>query len=243
MKQFKILGTLLAFTGLLHFISSCNSGDEKKAADSTIVKTNIDTTLKSEPSIKPGNIMFIKHKVADFTKWLAGYDSHDSVRKAYGLHNFGVSRGIDDSNMVLVALKMDDLNKAKEFAALPSLKAAMEKSGVVGAPTIMYYDRQTLDLSSNAINTRVLVSHKVKDWDAWKKEFDSHRQARIDAGIMDRSVGYEVGNNKMVNIVATVSDLKKAKDFFSSKDLKDKMAAAGVDGPPTIFFYNLVKKY
>ena len=30
---------------------------------------------------------------------------------------------------------------------------------------------------------------------------------------------------------------------MASKDIKDKMAEAGVGGPPDIFFYNVVQKY
>ena len=39
-----------------------------------------------------------------------------------------------DSNMVMVALKADDMAKAKAFAKDPSLKKAMQKGGVTGAP-------------------------------------------------------------------------------------------------------------
>lgn len=241
MRKIRILTTAFTVAGMSFFFSSCNSGDEKKddktgSADTSAVK-------KPEPSPKPSNVMIIKHKVANFAKWLPGYEAHDSMRQAYGLHNYVIGRGVDDSNMVMVAVKMDDAAKAKVFAAMPGLKEAMQKSGVVGPPTVMYYDVQMMDSTTNASTTRVMVTHKVKDFDAWKKEFDSHKQARMDAGLTDRAVGYEVGNNKMVNLVFVVGDMKKAKDFFTSKDLKDKMAAAGVDGPPTVFFYNVAKKY
>jgi hypothetical protein len=145
--------------------------------------------------------------------------------------------------MVMVALKMDDVNKAKEFAAMPDLKERMKKGGVLGTPTFDYRDVQMLDNSTNASSSRVMIWHKVKDWDAWKKEFDKHKQVRMDAGLTDRALAYSVGDNHMVSIVAIVNDMKKAEAFMNSKDLKDKMTAAGVEGPPTIFFYNVVKSY
>lgn len=234
MKQVKYLTKILAAAALLLFFFSCNSGSEKKSDDAG---------KKNDPAVKAAQLMFIKHRVTDFAKWLPQYEAHDSVRLIYGLHDYGVSRGIDDTNMVMVTLKIDDLNRAKEFASLPDLKTAMQKSGVMGEPAIIYYDRQMLDLTTNDNPIRVIISHKVKDWDAWKKEFDSHKQARIEAGLVDRSFGYEVGNNKMVTIVDVVNDLSKARAFFASKDLADKMQAAGVDGTPTIFFYKLIKKY
>lgn len=90
---------------------------------------------------------------------------------------------------------------------------------------------------------RVMIKHKVKDWDAWKKAFDDHKQSRINAGLTDRVVAYTVGDNHMVTLVFAVTDMAKAKTFMNSKDLADKMKAGGVEGPPSIFFYNIVKKY
>jgi hypothetical protein len=187
--------------------------------------------------------MLIKHKVANFDKWLPMYEGHDSARVAYGLHNFVVSRGIKDSNMVMVALHMDDTAKARQFSMLPDLKATMAKAGVVGAPVILYTESQWYDSTTDASTTRVMIVQKVKDYDAWKKVFDSHKQARMDAGLTDRAVGHAVGDPHAVSVVFAVSDMKKAEDFAKSKDLKDKMTEAGVEGAPDIFFYHVVKQY
>lgn len=224
----------MALASTIFLFSSCNSGNEKK---------DIRTTIKKEPATNSGYLMLIKHTVTDFSKWLPVYESHDSVRLTYGLHSYGVSRGVDDTNMVMVALKIDDMKKAKAFETLPDLKTSMQKAGVTGTPSITYYNRAILFLGTNDPSTRVMVSHKVKDWTTWKAAYDDHKQARLGAGLTDRSVGYEVDNDKMVTIVDVVSDLPKARAFFASKNLKDKMQAAGVEGAPMIFFYNLVKKF
>ena len=239
MKQFKFFSAITLVAGSL-FFSSCN-GDEKKT-DNVTVSTDSSAVNKTEPPAKPGNLVIIKHKVANFAKWKTAYESHDSTRLAYGLHNYIVARGLKDSNMVMVVLKMDDTTKAKQFAALPDLKAAMQKGGVMGAPSFLYLDVQMLDTSSNA-PTRVIVTHKVKDWDAWKKSFDSHKQTRLDAGMTDRAISYSVGDTHTVTVAFVINDMKKAEAFMASKDLKDKMAESGVTGPPDIFFYNVVQKY
>ena len=239
MKQFKFFSAITLVAGSL-FFSSCN-GDEKKT-DNVTVSADSSAVNKTEPPAKPGNLVIIKHKVANFAKWKTAYESHDSTRLAYGLHNYIVARGLKDSNMVMVVLKMDDTTKAKQFAALPDLKAAMQKGGVMGAPSFLYLDVQMLDTSSNA-PTRVIVTHKVKDWDAWKKSFDSHKQTRLDAGMTDRAISYSVGDTHTVTVAFIINDMKKAEAFMASKDLKDKMAESGVTGPPNIFFYNVVQKY
>jgi hypothetical protein len=187
--------------------------------------------------------MTITHKVADYDKWKASYDSHDSVRLASGLHNYVIARGTDDPNMVMVALKMDDVNKAKEFANSPGLKDRMKKAGVTGPTAIDHTETVLNDTTAIQQTVRLMVKHKVKDWDAWKKSFDSHKQTRIDNGLADRVVGHTVGDNHRVTVVFAITDEAKAKAFMKSKDLKDKMAEAGVDGPPSFFWYRIAAKY
>jgi hypothetical protein len=125
----------------------------------------------------------------------------------------------------------------------PGLKDKMKKGGVTGAPVIAFVKTVLFDTTSNSSINRVMITHKVKDWDAWKKEFDSHKQARMDAGLSDRAVGYSVDDNHLVTLVFAITDMEKAKAFMMSKDLKDKMTAAGVEGPPTVFYYTVVQKY
>ncbi len=244
MKRFKFFYAITLVAGSL-FFSSCNSGGKKTdevtvSKDTTVTENTAKQTV--QPA-KPGNVLIVRHKVSNFGKWKIAYEAHDSTRLAYGLHNYLIAKGLKDSNTVMVVLKMDDTIKAKQFTALPDLKAAMKKGGVIGAPLFLYIDMQMLDTTSNAALTRVIVTHKVKDWDAWKKSFDSHKQARIDAGLTDRAIGYSVGDTHTVTVAFIINDLQKAEAFMASKDLKDKMAEAGVVGPPDIFFYNVVQRY
>jgi len=238
MKHVNMLIKLL-FSAMLVLVISCNSGGDKKDS-----KTAADSTppVVVAPA-PPKDVMTIKHKVANFAKWKLAYDAHDSARLASGLHNYVVSRGVDDSNMVLIGLHMDDLDKAKAFGADPKLKDVMQKAGVTGAPEMGYRHSVFSDTSTIPQIMRVMIKHKVKDWDAWKKAFDEHKQARMDAGLTDRVVSYDIADNHMVTLVFAVSDVAKAKAFMKSKDLADKMKAGGVEGPPSIFFYNVVQKY
>lgn len=242
MKHFKFLTAICFAVGMSVALTSCNSGDEKKAEEIPADTTAAKPAQPAAP-VKPGNLALITHKVSNYTKWFAGYEAGDSMRLSYGIHNYVLARGVKDTNTVMVAAKMDDNAKAKEFTTLPALKAAMQKAGVIGAPTISMLDVQMQDETPNSTSTRLMVKHKVKDWDAWKKSFDGHKQARIDAGLIDRVLGYEVGDNHMVTIVFIVTDMKKAEDFSKSEDLKKKMEEAGVDGPPTFFYFTIAKKY
>src|ERR1019366_7221957 len=120
MKQLKFLSAITLVAGSL-FFSSCNSNGKKTDNETVSTDTTAAAVNKTEPPAKPGNLLIVKHKVANFAKWETAYESHDSTRLAYGLHNYIVARGLKDSNMVMVVLKMDDTTKAKQFAALPDL--------------------------------------------------------------------------------------------------------------------------
>ena len=242
MKHFRSLATSFVAAATL-LLGSCNSGKDKKTdetiTDSTATKTETTVTTPSGPT----SIMIVRHKVADYDKFKTGYDSHDSMRLASGLHNYVIARGTEDPNMVLVAVTMDNVDKAKAFAASPDLKAKMKEVGVTGPPVIDFLESVMNDTTAIQATIRVMVRSKVKDWDAWKKSFDGHKQARMDAGLTDRVISHSVGDTHNVTLVFAVADMEKAKTFMNSQDLKDKMKEAGVDGPPDIFFYKIAHKY
>ncbi len=247
MKHFKFLAQLCAVSAVL-LLSACNNAGDKKtdtaAADTTATKK--DSVVAPPPApvaAGPTMVMTVTHKVANYAKWKPGYDAHDSARLANGLHNYVIARGIDDSNMVMVAMKMDDVTKARAMTGDKDMKARMAKAGVIGVPSFDFLEAVMNDTTAIQQTARLMVKHKVKDWDAWKKSFDEHKQVRVDAGLTDRVVSHTVGDNHSVTVVFAVADVAKAKAFLGSKDLKDKMAAAGVEGKPTSFFYKIAAKY
>ncbi len=241
MKKLTFWAVLITAIGLTG-IFSCNSASDEKKEESKTDSITPTAVAPVNPS-GPLSVMIVRHKVADFAKWKTGYDSHDSARMANGLHNYVICRGTEDSNMVMVALLMDDVSKARTFAGSQDLKDRMKSIGVSGKPVIDFLEAVLNDTSSLQASTRTMIRHKVKDWDAWKKEFDSHKQARTDAGLSDRVVAHTAGDTHMVTLVFGVTDKAKADAFMKSEDLKNKMKAAGVEGPPDMYSYKVVQKY
>jgi hypothetical protein len=84
--------------------------------------------------------MFIKQRVADYAKWKAAFDEHETMRRAGGVTAHSVQRQPDDPNVVIVALRVSDMSKAKQFAGSEDLKAAMARAGVQGTPEIWIAD-------------------------------------------------------------------------------------------------------
>jgi hypothetical protein len=232
------------------FTYSCGSNQsnesEKSTTDTAKTATTpapAETTPASTTTTKPQDLMVVMHKVKDFSKWKAAYDAHDSMRLASGVHSYVVGRGAMDSSMVLVATKVDDMQKAKAFATSAGLKQAMQKSGVVGAPTVKFVTLVFQDTAQVSTDLRSRTSISVKDWDKWQKAFDSTRQLKTDNGLMIRGYGHEVDNPHNVTIVSAITDTAKAMAYWKSDLIKQRMAASGVQGQPVRFIYHVVQRY
>ncbi len=248
MKSSKFL-PLSFFTAVLFFLSSCNGSEDKTNTETTSSDSATTTTATAE-SVTPSTIIttpqgmfMVKHKVGNFTKWKASYDAHDSMRLASGLHNYVIGRGVDDSNMVLVTVKADDMAKAKAFATNANLKAAMQKGGVTGKPSFTYLTATFQDTAIIDAVPRSLTTFAVKDWDAWQRGFTEGKQERIDNGITDRVYGHDADNDKKVMLVVALMDTAKASAYWKSDMLKTRRAASGVIGVPDRFVFRIVQRY
>jgi hypothetical protein len=243
MKLFKLCTSIVACTAIIFY--SCNSAETK--TDETTTDTSVKKEEPAPPPpaapAKPANVALIWHKVANFAKWMVAYDGHDSARLAAGLHSYVIARDEPDTNMVMLAMKSDDLAKAKAFSKDPGLKKAMQKGGVVGAPTIKFYTMVFQDTAAIDSKLRSATMFKVKDWDAWKKSFDSTHALKTDNGLMLRSYGYDPDDNHNVVLVAAVVDTAKAHAYWNSDMLKQRRAASGVVGKPERVVYTVVKRY
>ena len=246
MKRFKLLPL---FAAALFFLSSCGGDatkDETTSDTSTTTAATPDTSAVVTNTIvtTPQSMMLATHKVSDFQKWFAAYEANDSLRLAHGIHSYVVGRGMQDSNTVFVATKVDDMDKAKAFAKSPDLKRAMQKSGVVGTPAFSFTISVWQDVSVLSGSTlRSRSNFKVKDWATWEKSFVDGRSIRTANGLADRAYGHEAGDSTKVYVVTAVLDSAKAFAYFKSDELKQRRAAGGVIGEPKRFLYNVVKRY
>lgn len=82
--------------------------------------------------------MLVQHRVSDFAKWKAVYDSVVDMRKSNGELSDDIYRDADDPNSLKIVFKWDSLERAKKYAQSPELKAAMQKAGVDGPPKISF---------------------------------------------------------------------------------------------------------
>jgi len=250
MKRSRISSYLFMATLVLFY--SCGSNESSKteattdtsaAATPAASSPATSATPASTTTTTPTGMMVVVHKVKDFNKWKASYDAHDSLRLAFGVHNYVVGRGVKDSSMVLVATKVDDMGKAKAFGKSADLKQAMQKSGVVGTPTVKFVIMEFLDSANISTTLRSRSTFTVKDWDAWRRSFDSTRNLNTDNGLVVRGYGHDADNKNNVTIVTAITDTAKASAFWKSDLVKQRRKAAGVTSEPVRFVYQMVQHY
>jgi hypothetical protein len=248
MTHSRFMGSLFC-AALVFFLTSCGgSGNDKTTVkDSTATDTAVKTSA-AKPAIStiitaPQNMLIITHKVANYAKWKTGYDAHDSVRLAHGIHNYVIGRGVPDSNMITIALKIDDTAKAMSFVKDPGLKTVMQKVGVIGKPTISFVTETWQDTAIIDSKLRSRTMFAVKDWDAWQKGFEDGKQERIDNGITVRVIGHDLRDNKKVFLVTALLDTAKAFVYYKSDALKKRREASGVIGQPVRFLFRIAQHY
>jgi hypothetical protein len=77
-------------------------------------------------------------KVKDYGTWRTAYDGREESRASAGITNGRVFRRAEDPNDVVILQDVADVAKARTWLASDEIKAAMEKSGVVGSPNVRF---------------------------------------------------------------------------------------------------------
>ncbi|MCY7420206.1 MAG: hypothetical protein LH478_00450 [Chitinophagaceae bacterium] len=233
---------------LSQLLFSC--GDAATSTKSSTDSTATTDTMSKEPTSAPSgivttpeNIVIVRYKISDYAKWRALYDTRDSMRSANGIHNYVLGRSVEDTNTIMVALKADDVAKAKAFTKSSSLQSALQKGYVTGTPKYNFTTVVYQDMSPNMSDLRAMTFLTVKDWDAWKTSFEADRQMRTENGLTDRAYGYDADDNHKVVVVVGVNDSTKAAAYWNSDLIKQRRAASGVVGQVERFVYRVVQKY
>jgi hypothetical protein len=81
-----------------------------------------------------------------------------------------------------------------------------------------------------------LVKHKVRDFLAWKSEFDAHAPMQAAAGLSVKKLLHGADDPNEVVILFKAEDVARAKAFAESANLKEVMEKAGVISKPDISF-------
>lgn len=71
---------------------------------------------------------------ADFDAWLKMFNENEAFRTGHGATGHTVNRGVDDPNLLVLAVDFATLEGAQSFLADPALKSRMAEAGVDTSP-------------------------------------------------------------------------------------------------------------
>jgi hypothetical protein len=93
-------------------------------------------------------ILMVEHRVADWSTWKRGFESHRDVQERHGATGYLIYRREDDPAVVAVLMQFPSREALEGFMDDPSLADTMERAGVVGVPQIRTYtEADAADLS------------------------------------------------------------------------------------------------
>jgi len=85
--------------------------------------------------------LFVRHQVADYSKWRQVYDGFGPTQKTLGVQDQAVYQGVEDPNDVTVRHEFLTLEAAQAFGKSVELGSAMHDAGVTSAPTVWFTTR------------------------------------------------------------------------------------------------------
>jgi heme-degrading monooxygenase HmoA len=88
----------------------------------------------------------------------------------------------------------------------------------------------------------MLVRHKAKDYAKWKSVFDEHGTTRKTNGSKGGRLLRNAEDASELIILFEWDDLKRARQFAQSEDLRKTMERAGISDKPDVYFLEEVEK-
>jgi hypothetical protein len=80
----------------------------------------------------------LTHSVADFDRWLEGYDGAAGLQTAKGIVGQAANRSMDDPSVAIVYHQAESFDTLRAFLADDDLKAKMREAGVASAPEVQF---------------------------------------------------------------------------------------------------------
>jgi quinol monooxygenase YgiN len=82
------------------------------------------------------------------------------------------------------------------------------------------------------METLLIISHEVKNFDTWKTAFEAGEPMRAEAGVKIKGVYRSQDNENMVTVISQAPSAEVAKALINNPALKAGMAEAGVISAP-----------
>ncbi len=185
----------------------------------------------------PPAAVLLTHPVADFDTWKAGFDEHEPARRAAGVLGHHINRAEEDPNLVTVYLAVQDIDKAKAFAASDDLSDVMQKFGVTAPPHVTWVTPVREAIVWDRQLPAFLFRHTVADFDRWLEGYDAAAELQKSKGIIGHAANRSIDDPSVAIVYHQAESFDTLRAFLSDPDLEAAMKAAGVTSEPEVSFH------
>ncbi len=176
----------------------------------------------------------VTHTVKDYQQWLKVYNADSDPQS-----RISVYASPDDPNLITVFQLTKSHNDAHNVFSSDVMKKEMNEAGVTSVPVYSFFDVKYRSSDATQKKYRLGVSHKVANYDNWKKVFDEHEGIRTEAGLELRAISTNADDPLYVNVMFATDDIAKAKDLINSDELKKRMQKGGVNSEPILTVFKV----
>ncbi len=212
------LGTII----LVVLAAGCGGGKTSPHENNSLAFDSIELSAYSGYTA-----VAVTHPVKNYDLWLKVYTDVSDPNSRVSVY-----ASPDDPNLITVFELTKSHKDARNSFASDELKKAMLDAGVISEPIYHYYDVKYRATGKTDKLYRLGVSHRVENYDRWKKVFDEDEPIRAKAALELRAISTNADDPTMVNVMFATNDIDKAKDLINSDELKKRMSEAGVRSDP-----------
>ena len=185
----------------------------------------------------PHYAALLAHRVEDVDRWKAGFDDHESARRAAGILGHHINRAADDPHMITLFLALSDLDQAKAFTESPDLGEAMQRVGVVSPPEIQWLQPIRDEVVSHRQLPAFLLRHQVADFDTWLSGYDAAAELHQSAGIIGHAVNRSLDDPSLITVYLQAETFDALHSFLADPQMQSGMQEAGVTSEPEVTFH------
>lgn len=185
----------------------------------------------------PHYVALVTHRVEDVDRWKAGFDDHESARRAAGILGHHINRAEDDPHLITLLLAISDLDQAKAFTSSPDLGEVMQKVGVVSRPEIQWLQPIRDEVVAHRQLPAFLLRHRVADFATWLAGYDDAAELHQSAGIIGHAANRSLDDPSLITVYHQAETFDALHSLLADPKMQAGMQEAGVTSEPEVTFH------
>jgi hypothetical protein len=203
--------------------------------------SSVDLYQQNKPNLTMANFLLNSLQVFSFSQWKTVFDKANDQRVENNIINKAIFQSVENENHISVLSSLPSEKEAQII--IDNLTAQATKGELVKklVDAKVIHD-EAFSLTSE-VNTGIItiLSHEVKDFDFWQKEFNTGEEMRAKVGIKTVGVFRSNNNPNFVTIITEVPSIEVINAFINNPELQANMEKGGVISKPEMMILKRVQ--